>query len=156
MLVLRSERLGIETRAFIKNEQMPPEACTRSTSRLEQRWPELQGRTGLDIYFVPAIQSVSFVLSHKFMFSARRHIYETWPWVLYTWYSYYYAGVPVGLVGYPRAYQNRFRAFNSHRVHLLVGTFSCIKKLLAESARAWVSNIRRRSTTSGNAEPYAR
>ena len=37
------------------------------------------------------------------------------------------AGVPGGLVGYPRAYYNQFRGFNSHRVHILVGTFSCIK-----------------------------
>ena len=36
-------------------------------------------------------------------------------------------GVPGGLVGYPRAYNNQFREFNSHRVHILVGTFSCIK-----------------------------
>ena len=34
--------------------------------------------------------------------------------------------VPGGLVGYPRAYKNQFREFNSHRVHIrvLVGTFS--------------------------------
>ena len=35
---------------------------------------------------------------------------------------------PGGLVGYPRAYSNQFREFNSHRVHLLVGTFSCVQK----------------------------
>ena len=43
---------------------------------------------------------------------------------------YFTAGVPGGLVGYPRAYQNQFlREFNSHRVHIqvLVWTFSCIK-----------------------------
>ena len=38
-------------------------------------------------------------------------------------------GVPGGLVGYPRAYQNQFREFNSHRVHILVATFLCIKKM---------------------------
>ena len=38
-----------------------------------------------------------------------------------------YAGVPGGLVGYPRSCQNQSRKFNSHRVHILVGTFSCIK-----------------------------
>ena len=38
-------------------------------------------------------------------------------------------GVPGGLVGYPRAYQNQLRDFNSHRVHILAGFFSCIKKL---------------------------
>ena len=32
-----------------------------------------------------------------------------------------------GLVGYPRACKNQFCDFNSHRVHILVGTFSCIK-----------------------------
>ena len=36
--------------------------------------------------------------------------------------------VPGGLVGYPRAYKNQFRLFNSHRVHMLVRTFSCTKK----------------------------
>ena len=35
--------------------------------------------------------------------------------------------VPGGLVGYPRAYKNQFREFNSHRVHILVGSFSCIR-----------------------------
>ena len=41
------------------------------------------------------------------------------------------AGVSGGLVGYPRACQpNQFREFNSHRVHILLETFSCIKKLL--------------------------
>ena len=39
----------------------------------------------------------------------------------------YYADVSGGLVGYPRAYQNQFRGFNSHRAHILVGTFSRIK-----------------------------
>ena len=28
-----------------------------------------------------------------------------------------YAGVPGGLVGGPRAYQDKFREFTSHRVH---------------------------------------
>ena len=37
------------------------------------------------------------------------------------------AGLPGGLVGYPRAYYTQFREFNSHRVHILVGAFSCIK-----------------------------
>ena len=37
------------------------------------------------------------------------------------------AGVPGGFVSYPRAYSNRFREFNSHRVHILVGTFSWVK-----------------------------
>ena len=36
-------------------------------------------------------------------------------------------GVPGSLVGYPRAYQNQFREFNSHRGHILAGTFSCIQ-----------------------------
>ena len=66
------------------------------------------------------------------------------------------AGVPVGLLGYPRAYYISFREFNSHRVRILAGTFSFTKKWLAESARAWVSNIRWKSTSSGNAQPYAR
>ena len=43
-------------------------------------------------------------------------------------------GVPGGSVGYPRAYLNQFREFNSHRVHILVRT-SCIKRL-AGSSRA--------------------
>ena len=66
------------------------------------------------------------------------------------------AGVPGGLVGYPRDYRNQFCEFNSHRVHTLAGTSSWIKKWSAESARAWVSNIRWKSTSSANAEPYAR
>ena len=37
------------------------------------------------------------------------------------------AGVPGGLVGYPRAYKNLFRDFNFNRMHILVGTFSRIK-----------------------------
>ena len=37
------------------------------------------------------------------------------------------AGVPGGLVAYPRAYLNQFREFKSHRVHILVGSFSRIK-----------------------------
>ena len=41
------------------------------------------------------------------------------------------AGVPRGLVSYPRAYKNQFRCFKSHRVQILVGTFSCIKKLIS-------------------------
>ena len=52
--------------------------------------------------------------------------------------------------------KNQIREFNSHRVHILVGTFSCINNWLAESTSAWVSNIRWRSTSSGNAEPYER
>ena len=42
-----------------------------------------------------------------------------------------YAGVPGGLVGFPGAYRNQFREFNSHRVHILVGTFSCVKTLIS-------------------------
>ena len=42
------------------------------------------------------------------------------------------AGVPVGLVGGPRAYQYQFRGFKSHRVHArIVGAFSCIKKMVS-------------------------
>ena len=39
------------------------------------------------------------------------------------------AGVPGGLVGGPRAYQDQFCAFESNRVHAYSyeGTFSCIK-----------------------------
>ena len=40
-----------------------------------------------------------------------------------------HAYVPGGLVGGPRAYQDQFRGFTSHRVHMLAGTFSCMKKL---------------------------
>ena len=36
---------------------------------------------------------------------------------------------------------------------VLLGTFSCIKKWLAESARAWASYIRWKSASSGSAEP---
>ena len=39
-------------------------------------------------------------------------------------------------------------------MHIPVGIFSCIKK--TESARAWVSSSRWKSTSSGNAEPYER
>ena len=46
---------------------------------------------------------------------------------LYLVYIRIHAGVPGGLVGYPRAYRNQFGEFNSQRVHILVGTFSCIK-----------------------------
>ena len=31
------------------------------------------------------------------------------------------------MVGGPSAYQDQFRELDSHRVHKLVGTFSCIK-----------------------------
>ena len=44
------------------------------------------------------------------------------------------------------------RVFNSHRVHILVRTFFLHKNWSAESARAWVSNTRWTSTSSGNAE----
>ena len=58
-------------------------------------------------------------------------------------YSYIYccngrAGVPGGLVGGPRAYQDQFRGFKSHRVHAR-GFFLQKKEeidFLAESARA--------------------
>ena len=40
-------------------------------------------------------------------------------------------GVPGGLVGGQRAYQDRFRGFKSHRVHMLARTFSCIKKMVS-------------------------
>ena len=40
---------------------------------------------------------------------------------------FHIARVPGGLVGYSRAYRNHFCEFNSHRVHILVGTFSCKK-----------------------------
>ena len=45
---------------------------------------------------------------------------------------------PGGLVGYPRAYKNHLLEFKSRGVHILVqvGTFYCIKKMIAESARA--------------------
>ena len=51
------------------------------------------------------------------------------------------ACVPGGLVGGPRAHQDQFRGFKSHRVHARRGPFSCIKKCLlirivVESARA--------------------
>ena len=35
--------------------------------------------------------------------------------------------VPGDLVGYPRAYLNQFPEFNSHRVHILLGTFLAFK-----------------------------
>ena len=57
-------------------------------------------------------------------------------WYYDMMYSVYKAGVPGGLVCYPRDYKNQLREFNSHRVHILVGSLSCIKKILAESARA--------------------
>ena len=37
--------------------------------------------------------------------------------VLGTWYLYDDIGVPSGLVGGPRAHQDQFRGFKSHRVH---------------------------------------
>ena len=61
--------------------------------------------------------------------------------------------LPGGLVGGPRAYQDQFRGFKYRRVHTR-RDFLLPKKWLAESARAWVSNIRWKSTSSGNAEPY--
>ena len=39
------------------------------------------------------------------------------------------AGVPGGLLGYPRAYYISFREFNSHRVRILVWTFSFEKMI---------------------------
>ena len=41
------------------------------------------------------------------------------------------AVVPGGLVGGPRAYQDQFPGFKSHRVHKLVGAFSFIKKMIS-------------------------
>ena len=71
--------------------------------------------------------------------------------------------IPGGVVDYPRAYKNQIREFNSHRVnshrvHVVHASrdFLLHKKWLAESARAWVSDILWKSTSSGNAEPYAR
>ena len=47
------------------------------------------------------------------------------------------AGVPGGLVGGPRAYQDQFRGFKSHRVHARRGFFLHKKmSIIAESARA--------------------
>ena len=47
------------------------------------------------------------------------------------WYYIYtaYAASAGGLVGDPRAYQDRFRGFESHRVHArtAVWFFSCVK-----------------------------
>ena len=41
-------------------------------------------------------------------------------------------GVPGGLVGGPRAYQDQFRGFKSHRVHArIVRAFSCRKKMIS-------------------------
>ena len=39
-------------------------------------------------------------------------------------------GVPGGLVGGPRAHQNQFRGFKSHRVHAR-RVFSCMKKMIS-------------------------
>ena len=44
--------------------------------------------------------------------------------------------VPGGLVGDPRAYQDQFRGFKSHRVHARREVFLHKKNWLAESARA--------------------
>ena len=68
-----TKRVLICGTAGIYQAQTSTEACAifnlmllryTSTSRLEQQRPELQGRSGLDIYFVPAAQSKSFVQSH--------------------------------------------------------------------------------------------
>ena len=45
--------------------------------------------------------------------------------------------VPGGFVGGPRAYQDQFRGFKSHRVHARRGFFLYKRNWLAESARAW-------------------
>ena len=49
---------------------------------------------------------------------------------LCTWYH-----VPGGLISGPRACQDRFRGLRSHRVHMLAGTFSCIKGIDLRKAR---------------------
>ena len=70
--------------------------------------------------------------------------------------------VPGGLVGYPRAYENQFREFNSNRVHILVETFSWIKidtgkrKARERELPTFDKNRRSVGMSSGNAEHYAR
>ena len=54
------------------------------------------------------------------------------------------------------SYQDQFRGIKSHRVHTRKGFFLHEISWLAESARAWVSYTRWKSTSSGNVELYAR
>ena len=46
-------------------------------------------------------------------------------------HTYVLTGVPGSLVGYPRAYYNQFREFNSHRVHYSQGLFLALKKIIS-------------------------
>ena len=69
---------------------------------------------------------------------------------------YYFTPVPGGL-GDPRAYQNQFREFNSHRVPILVGTSSCTKidERNAREGEMATFDENRRAAVILN-EPYAR
>ena len=65
-------------------------------------------------------------------------------------------GIPGGLVGGPRAYQDLFRGFKSHRVHTRRDFFLHKKNRSTESAGACVSYVRCYFENNGNAEPCAR
>ena len=76
-----------------------------------------------------------------------------------TWYLIGFIGRPRGVAGYPRACYRSIswvRVSPSAYSYKFVGTFSLCTNWLAQSTKAWVSNIRWKSMSIGNAEPYAR
>ena len=62
------------------------------------------------------------------------------------------AGVSGGLVGGLRAHQDHFRGFDSHRVHMLAGAFSCTKIELGKARERESATFDEKSTSSGDAE----
>ena len=103
-----STRIDVSTiRTYSKHSQNPNGSC--STAKNIQK-----------IYVVSYVMSIS--LSKQFFVAL-----DISSRYCSLWYISTHAGVPGGLVGYPRACENQFREFNSHRVHILVGAFSCIK-----------------------------
>ena len=64
-----------------------------------------------------------------------------------------------GLTRFPHAcYLRQFREFESPLVRSRINSegFFLVRKMLAEIVTAWVTNIRWKFTSSGNAEPFAR
>ena len=65
------------------------------------------------------------------------------------------AGVPGGLVGVPRAYQDQFCGFKSRRVHARRGFF-CFSKLFSGKHESVSQLLSLKVVELGDAEPYAR
>ena len=83
------------------------------------------------------LRSIILYLIQKKRSVQRRHrLSKTYITYAYKPFSHVHAGVPGGLVGYPRAYQNQWCGFNSYGVHILVGIFLALKKIQAENARS--------------------